>query len=142
MTWEEFVEKFKPIFNHFQAEANPSPDPESCCAVNGRMFETNCQEEDFVRTFPENQVWTVLFDDDGEYDTFRAEYVCEDCHEEGASPEDDDFEQCCCGNAEDAALEAGKEPVWPICKGFHWVNRNGYIVTEVPWDENTPDVEF
>ena len=144
MNWEEFVEKFKPVFNHIEAKRNPSPDPESCCSVNGRMFETNCDQEDFVRTHPENQVWTVLFNDDNEYDTFRDNYTCEDCHApvEGEEVDEEDREQCCCGKSEAKALKAGLEPYLPIVKGYHWVNRNGYIVTEKPWNDETNDVQY
>jgi Na+-transporting NADH:ubiquinone oxidoreductase subunit NqrF len=101
ITWEEFEEKQKPIFNHLEAKKNPSSEPESCCCVNGRMFETYGEDWDFVQQQDPNKVWTVILPDD------------------------------------DAA-----EANWLISKGFHVVNRNGYIVTEVPWDENTPDVEY
>lgn len=138
LEWEEFEEQFKPIFNHIEAKRNPSPDPESCCSVNGRMFEVNCDQEDFVRQQPVNNVWTVIVCDDNPWDEFRDNYVCEDCHEEG----EEDREPCCCGAAETAAFENDLEPNWYICKGFHHVNRNGYIVTEKPWNDETPDVLY
>jgi hypothetical protein len=103
-TWEEFEANFKPVFNHIEAKANPSPNPESCCCVNGRMFETNCDQEDFIREQDPNKVWTVILVDEVD--------------------------------------ENGEDLPWYICKGFHHVNRNGYILTENSWDENTPDVEY
>ena len=132
LEWEEFEANFKPIFNHIEAKANPSPDPESCCGVNGRMFEVNGDQEAFVRQQDPNNVWTVIVTDDTEYDNFVDNYSCKDC--------EDDI--CMCGEAQEKAEEAGLEPHWFICKGFHHVNRNGYIVTEKPWDENTPDARY
>lgn len=133
-TWDEFEENFKPIFNHFAAKNNPSLDAESCCAVNGRMFETYGEELEFVQSQDPNTVWTVIESDETEFNQFLNNFKC-DC----VGDEDD---ICTCGKAHEAAEEAGLEEFWVISKGFHLVNRLGFIVTQVPWNDETKDAQY
>ncbi|MDG1950116.1 MAG: hypothetical protein P8J32_04890 [bacterium] len=134
--FDQFKTHFKPKLNHLAQENNPSPDPESCAPLNGLMYETYGEEFAHVQEQDPNCVWTVIVTDDTEYDNFMAEFKCNDCQQ------DDEDEQCTCGDAQAAADKEGLEPVWYICKGFHHVNRHGYIITEVPWNDETEDVEY
>ena len=79
LTWEEFVEQYKPINNHF------TKDPDQ------QMFETYGEEDDFVRSKPITNIWTYV----------------------------------------DVDMGTG------TYNGYHWVNRIGYFITEVPWDQDT-----
>lgn len=36
----------------------------------------------------------------------------------------------------------GDSDEWEIAKGFHIVNRMGYIITEEPWTEDDEDAEY
>lgn len=69
------IDDFKPINNKFRPE--------------DQMFETFGEELEFVRDQPDNKVWTLMDDDDGNL---------------------------------------------VVTTGFHYVNRVGYYVTEIPWD--------
>ena len=42
----------------------------------------------------------------------------------------------------DEEEEDGIDSVWYICKGFHIVNRLGYIITEEPWTDDDEDAEY
>jgi hypothetical protein len=80
MTEDEWYEKYKPIKNHLDPNAS----------WNGEMFETYGEEIEFVKSTPDNFVWTLL-DVDGES---------------------------------------------IITNGQSWVNRMGYFVCEVPWNDD------
>jgi hypothetical protein len=80
MTEDEWLETYKPIQNHIDDNAS----------WNGTMFETYGEEIEFVKSTPDNFVWTLL-DVDGE------------------------------------SL---------IVNGQSWVNRMGYFVCEVPWNDD------
>lgn len=56
ITYEEWLDRFKPIQNHL--------DPNAC--HEGMMFETYGEELDFVRSqIDKNLVWTLIEGDDG-----------------------------------------------------------------------------
>lgn len=80
MTYEEFLDKFKPIKNHLQEDTS----------FDGIMFETYGEELEFVTAQPHQKIWTIL---EGEGETDETEFY--------------------------------------IAEGYHFVNRWGYIVTEV-----------
>lgn len=81
LTWIEFVEQFKPITNTIS-------DSYVKYGNFNYMFETYGKEDEFVRTFIEqNRVWTYT--------------------------------------------DIGNGTV--VSEGYHWVNRLGYYITEVPW---------
>lgn len=103
--FEEFEERYKPRFNHFEAKDNPSNDPSSCCAVNGLMYESYGRDWNYVKSQDPNKVWTVI--------------MCDD--DDQTDPEDQ---------------------YWTIAKGFHIVNRMGYIITNQPWTNECPDVKY
>lgn len=79
MTYEEWVEKYKPIQNHL---TNFAP-------FDGTMFETFGEELNFVREQNSSNIWTFVDTDAGEQ----------------------------------------------ITNGYHIVNRIGYFITEVPFNE-------
>ncbi len=79
LTWQEFEEQFKPIKNSFRKHSEDF------------MFETYGEELDFVRSAPENCIWTHSQIDYGFVTT----------------------------------------------EGYHFVNRMGYYVTEVPFEPDT-----
>ena len=61
MTFDEWIEKYKPIVNHL--DPNASFQDEN---GEGIMFETYGEEHDFVRSkVDENVVWTYMDTDDG-----------------------------------------------------------------------------
>ena len=39
-------------------------------------------------------------------------------------------------------VHTDESDMWYICKGYHHVNRLGYIVTAKPWDDSTQDAEY
>lgn len=80
MTEDEWIETYKPKTNHLDSNAS----------WNGTMFETYGEEIEFVKSTPDNFVWTLL-DVDGES---------------------------------------------IITNGQSWVNRMGYFVCEVPWNDD------
>ncbi len=80
MTEDEWLETYKPKTNHLDSNAS----------WNGTMFETYGEENEFVKSTPDNFVWTLL-DVDGES---------------------------------------------IITNGQSWVNRMGYFVCEVPWNDD------
>lgn len=85
MTYEEWVDKFKPTYNHLVRDAS----------FEGTMFETYGAELDYVlsitRATPLSRVWTYI---DGEGGTY-------------------------------------------IVEGYRLVNRIGYFITEVPYEEDS-----
>lgn len=81
LTWSEFEEQFKPIKNSFRKHSEDF------------MYETYGEELDFVRSAPENTIWTYSQIDYG----------------------------------------------FVISEGYHFVNRLGYYVTEIPFE---PDTEY
>lgn len=83
MTYDEFIETFRPVTNHFED-----------AAFDGYLFETYDEQADYVRWQPERRIWTVIEGDDGEL------YLVD---------------------------------------GYHWVDRIGYFLTEVPW---SPGFEY
>ena len=56
MTYESFVEAYKPIANHLDDNAS----------LDGCMYETYGEEHDYVRTQPSDEIWTYLDGDYGE----------------------------------------------------------------------------
>ena len=80
MTEDEWLETYKPKTNHLDSNAS----------WNGTMFETYGEEIDFIKSTPDNFVWTLL-DVDGSL---------------------------------------------IVSSGQSWVNRLGYFVCEVPWNDN------
>lgn len=83
MTYDEFIDTFRPVKNHFED-----------AAFDGYLFETYAEQADYVRWQPERRIWTIIEGDDGEL------YLVD---------------------------------------GYHWVNRLGYFITEVPW---SPGFEY
>lgn len=80
MTYEDWIETYKPIQNPIDSHA----------CFEGTLIETFGEEREFIRTQPDNQIWTLIDEDD---DMF-------------------------------------------ILTGFHFVNRMGYFITEVPYTES------
>lgn len=78
MTYEQWVQVFKPIKNHFNELA----------PLDGTMFETFDRELQHVRQANEDNIWTLVEGDENE---------------------------------------------WILVNGFHFVNRVGYVITEVPF---------
>lgn len=62
MTYEEWVEKYKPIQNHLRAGAS----------FEGTLFETYGDELDFVRGQHYSKIWTYV--DDGEFASITEGY--------------------------------------------------------------------
>jgi len=85
MTFDEFVEKYKPIKNHFVEDVS----------YDGYMFETYDEEFEYVKTFASKNVWILV------------------------DAESDDV----------------------ILPGWHFVNRFGYFITEVPWEDENFEIE-
>jgi hypothetical protein len=79
LTWEEFDEQFKVMPNHLVS----TPDQQ--------MFETYGEEVDYVKSIPQNRIWTYT----------------------------------------DVGSGTG------IYNGWHFVNRLGYFITELPAEEDT-----
>lgn len=79
LTWEEFDNQFKVMSNHLSKDENL------------QMFETYDDELEYVKTIPDNRVWTYV-DTDGGSATYN---------------------------------------------GFHYVNRIGYFITELPAEDDT-----
>ncbi len=78
MTYEKWIEIYKPIKNHFNELA----------PLDGTMFETFDRELQHVRAANEDRVWTLV---------------------------------------------EGEDDEWILTNGFHYVNRIGYVITEVPF---------
>lgn len=55
MTYDEWLDHYKPIKNHIDTNAS----------MNGHMFETFGDEELFVRSQKESLIWTIVDGDDG-----------------------------------------------------------------------------
>lgn len=87
MTYDEWVEKHKPIKNHI--------DPNY--AHDGTMFETFGSELDFIHKSKKSNVWTLVSDDDDN---------------------------------------------WIIITNYHYVNRLGYFVTELPWEDENMEIMY
>lgn len=86
MTYEQWIEAYKPIQNHFN----------ECAPLDGTMFETFDRELQHVRKANEANTWTLV---------------------------------------------EGEEDEWILISGFHFVNRIGYVITEVPFTAK-PGMEF
>jgi hypothetical protein len=80
---------------------------------NGTLYETFGEELEFCFELAkkENRVWTIVECDEVEYD-------------EDAPELDEDSEEY-------------QPPCLYIISGFHYVNRQGFIVTENPYEEET-----
>ena len=108
MTDDEFYDKYKPVKNHLDDNAS----------FDGFMWETYDEEKEycFELAKKENRVWTIIECDDEDYD---------------GDGESDDI-------LDPDNQEEGYEP--PSClvitNGFHYVNRIGFMVTEVAYNEN------
>lgn len=86
MTYEQWVEAYKPIQNHLNEFA----------PLDGTMFETFDSELQYVRKANEANVWTLV---------------------------------------------EGDEDEWILVNGYHYVNRIGYVITEVPFTAR-PGLDF
>ena len=86
ITWDQWVEKYKPIKNHLDKYSHPD--------TPYGMFETFGAEVDYVKEQDPNKIWTLV---DG------------DC----------------------SSL---------MLAGWHFVNRIGYYITEVPWTDERETV--
>lgn len=82
ISWDDFEEKYLPIFN-----------PSDNTAFNNWMFETYGSDLEFVQSMPANRIWTIL-----ESETTGA-------------------------------------PI--LMNGFHFVNRIGYIITYIQFENNS-----
>ena len=106
ITEEEFDEKYRPIDNLFDTNAG----------WGGKLFETYDDELDycFELSKKENRVWTIIECDDVLFD--------DDDDEDDDDDDDDDDDE---------------EEYAPMClyivSGFHYVNRIGFLVTELPY---------
>jgi hypothetical protein len=87
MSFDEWLEKYKPITNHIDPNASFQNESGS-----GIMFETYGDEVEFVKAQDENRIWTYGDGDDG------GGYI------------------------------------W---NGWHYINRLGYFITEVPCPPDT-----
>lgn len=110
LTYDEFCERFKPIQNPIREDA----------PLDGAMFETFGTEEETVKKALINYpgcVWTLL---DGEAND-------ELCRAAGFTKGED-------GEWMDGEMSVDFSI---IGDGFHHVNRQGYLITEVPAEKNT-----
>lgn len=102
----EFWEKFRPIKNKFDNNAS----------WDGCLHETYDPEKQFCFDLAqkENRVWTIIEVENEDLDPD------EDDPDEDPDEDDDEIYQPSC---------------FVIISGFHWVNRMGFLVTEVPYEE-------
>ena len=106
---EEFYKKYKPIKNHLDDNAS----------WDGFLFETFGEELQycFELAKKENRVWTII-----ECDEVVSEDVTDDFEYDDVYDEDDD---------------GYVPPCLYIVSGFHYVNRQGFLITEVPYEFET-----
>jgi hypothetical protein len=90
MNVQEWETKYKPTINKFDSNASWQDDN-----GNGIMFETYDIELEWLKTQPNENVWTYMDSDDG----------------------------------------------YLLTAGYHVVNRIGYFITEVPWDNQDIVIE-
>lgn len=89
ITFEEWMEEYNPIENHFNEEEG---------AYDNKMFETYGEELDYILNYPEkNKIWTLTGGDN------ESEY---------------------------------------ILPGYSIVNRQGYFITEKPWEYEDIEVDL
>jgi len=121
LTTDEFYEKYNPVKNHLDDNAS----------FDGCMFETYDEEVEYVKQMvKENhkKVWTIV---------------------DGKALEDCDDDDCFFYNDKDAETPEEEEhlmkahtPSTVYCAGWHYVNRQGYLITEEEWiDENEEYVD-
>lgn len=103
ITFLQFIDTFKPVFNHNVAEQFPDQTPETRCEAQGRLYKATGEDFKYVKTQPQENVWT---------------FTVPKGHDE----------------------EEGECHI--LIKGFHPKHNVGFIITEVPWDENSPDVLY
>ena len=107
---DEFYEKYKPIDNPFDPNAN----------WDGKMLEAFGDELQhcFELAKKENRVWTIIeCDEVNEQDvTGDVEYDQDDAKND---VEDDDYQP----------------PCLYIISGFHYVNRQGFFITKEPYEQ-------
>lgn len=103
---DEFHEKYKPINNPF--DLNSSWD--------GKMLETFGEELEFCFNLAqkENRVWTIV-----ECDEANEEDVTDDVVYDTTNDDDDNYQP----------------PCLYIISGFHYVNRQGFLITEIPYEQ-------
>jgi len=106
VTEDDFYDKYRPIKNHLDPDAG----------WDGCLYETFSDELEycFELSKKENRVWTILECDDIEHE---ADDELDDIFDEN---QDDDYEPTC----------------FVIVSGFHYVNRIGFFVTEIPYEDN------
>lgn len=103
---DEFHEKYKPIKNHLDNNAT----------WDGCLFETFGEELQhcFNLSQKENRVWTIV-----ECDEVNEEDITDDVEYDPQDEDDDDYQP----------------PCLYIISGFHYVNRQGFLITEVPYEQ-------
>lgn len=106
---DEFYEKYKPIKNHIDDNAS----------WDGCLYETFGDEVQycFELSKKENRVWTII-----ECDNVQEEDITGDIEYNQDLNEDD---------------ENYDGPCLYIVSGFHYVNRQGFLITEVPYEHET-----
>ena len=110
---DEFYTKYKPIDNPFDPNAS----------WDGKMLETFGEELQhcFELAKKENRVWTIVECDEVEADEVTGDVEYEpDYNEDGEYPDD-----------------GYQPPCLYIISGFHYVNRQGFLITEVPYEQET-----
>lgn len=111
---DEFYGKYRPIKNHLDNNAS----------WDGKLYETFGEELQycFELAKKENRVWTIV--------------ECEDINEEDVTGDveyDPDYNE----DVEDGEYDGYQPPCLYIVSGFHYVNRQGFLITEVPYEHET-----
>lgn len=110
---DEFYEKYKPIKNHLDNNAS----------WDGCLYETFGEELHycFELAKKENRVWTIVECDEVEADEVTGDVEYEPNYNEDGEYPDDGYQP----------------PCLYIISGFHYVNRQGFLITEVPYEQET-----
>jgi len=86
MNYWDWVEKYKPISNHFDNSA----------AIDGRLFLPFGEQWEFVSQFDVEKIWTLIVTD----------------------------------------LDDSEDTLWEISIGIHFVNNQGFLITDTPYMGN------
>ncbi len=108
---DEFYLKYKPIKNHIDNNAS----------WDGCLYETFGDEMMycFKLAQQENRVWTII--------------ECDEINEPDITEGAEDFNE----DIDDDSDDSYQPPCLYIISGFHYVNRQGFLITEEPYEHET-----